>query len=81
MKLDFIHNIPDSIILCTISVGMLILLVYWFFTINSLRRQVELNQIQQEERSETILKHAREERQKDMETFFETHDVSCTCNQ
>lgn len=78
---ELVHKIPDTIIIFTISIWVVILMVYGFATINALKAQIQAMQLQQNERTEAILKRAGEERQKDMETFFETHDVSCTCNQ
>ena len=55
MKVNFVHKIPDGVIICTISIWVLILIVYWIATINALKAQIESMQLQQAERTETIL--------------------------
>lgn len=79
--MHYIHRIPETLIVWTIFIGILILIVYGFVTINALKRQVELNQIQQEERTESALKRAREEWQQDMFDFFNNNTVSCLCEE
>lgn len=81
MKVNFVHKIPDSAIICTIAIGIIILIVYGLATINALRGQVELLQLQQIERSEANMKRAREERQIDMMEFFTTNKISCSCEE
>lgn len=78
---ELVHKIPDTVIICTISIWVVILIVYWLTTINALKAQIEAMQLQQAERTETILKRAREERQIDMMEFFTTNKISCSCEE
>jgi len=81
MKVNFVHKIPDSVIIFTISIGIVILIVYGLATNNSLKGQLETMRLQQIERTEEILKRAREERQIDMMSFFTTNKISCSCEE
>lgn len=77
---ELIHKIPESAIICTISIWVLILIVYGLATINALKAQIQAMQIQNE-RTEAIMKRAREERQIDMMEFFTTNKISCSCEE
>lgn len=76
---ELVHKIPETLIICVIAVGITILLVYFIATISALKIQIELLQKQQAERTEMIMKRAREERQIDMMEFFTTNKISCSC--
>lgn len=78
---ELIHKIPESAIICTISIWVLILIVYGLATINALKAQIQAMKIQQNERTEAIMKRAREERQIDMMEFFTTNKISCSCEE
>lgn len=60
---------------------MAILLVYFISTIHSLRNELAQKELLDTQARESMMVRAREERMLDMEYFFETHEVSCTCNQ
>lgn len=77
---ELIHKIPESAIICTISIWVVILIVYGLATINALKAQIQAMQIQNE-RTEAIMKRAREERQIDMMEFFTTNKISCSCEE
>lgn len=78
---EIVHKIPETLIICVIAIGITILLVYFISTISALRKQIELLQTQQVERTEMIMKRAREERQIDMMEFFTTNKISCSCEE
>lgn len=73
--MDYVHKIPDALIVFIIAIWITILLVYFIATIKSLKSQVELLQNQQIERTEMILKRARTERIEDMTEFFNTNNI------